>query len=316
MTAINDVKFENGVFSIKISQKNYKSELKKDDIQKLEKNIEYFANTMYNSCKNFNIQKFMKTISTTKFIHINNPVEEENGTIRDGGYDSVTNTLEYSSKTSLFHELLHVASLGNRYGKIVRGGLSFDTNETKSIIGASLDEGLTELLRIRYLQPNDTSRYYFESKMVKHIEYLIGRDKLEKIYFNADYMELFLELTKYESVENTLLFIDALDDFSESRILNSWDERTIEELKDCKNQFEFIYKYITRAYCNKVKMENIDLDELNKTLGDRIWVITGLVNVSTDRGNRVKKIHFTTDKRFNKFVNKLQQIVHKKGINQ
>ena len=34
MTAINDVKFENGVFSIKISQKNYKSELKKDDIQK------------------------------------------------------------------------------------------------------------------------------------------------------------------------------------------------------------------------------------------------------------------------------------------
>ena len=75
-------------------------------------------------------------------------------------------------------------------------------------IGIGLNEGYTELLAKRYFDKSNNNGYIFETQIAKLLELIIGQEKMESYYFNANLYGLIEELRKYNnfySIDNLLL---------------------------------------------------------------------------------------------------------------
>ncbi|MGN0974286.1 MAG: hypothetical protein ACI4OT_06035 [Bacilli bacterium] len=133
----------------------------------------------------------------------------------DGLYNSLFNKINVDNKdesNSLNHELLHMATT------IKKGTLSFTGFKQvilnlnplySSIIGTGLNEGYTEVLAERYF--GEGNSYYAEKYYASLLENIVGKEKMEQLYFKADLNGLIEELEKYETRDNILNFVENLD---------------------------------------------------------------------------------------------------------
>ncbi len=171
-------------------------------------------------------------------------------------YDCTDNEIILSAesilRTSIFHELFHMASTCQNEDYLYSGFMEA-SEENTTMAGVGINEGMTELLSKIYF--NSASSYYFQRLYMKKIIELIGYNQAEKAYFEADVNPLVDSLMKYDSEENILTFITILDNYtfleqdSNSEDFINPDNQAL--LNTCSD-------YLVKWYANKAKQENLD----------------------------------------------------------
>lgn len=169
-------------------------------------------------------------------------------TLDAGIYNTNKNKLtvinEKSTEISniICHELLHMAStIETKVSTFV--GFHQKNKTTKKDIGVALNEGYTEYLNKKYFNSNLETAYENEIAIAEKIEFIIGKDKMQELYFTANLNGLIEELSKYTTIENAIGIIKELDKVMKSK-----------EKQDIKDQrYSEIRKNISRIYVEQQK---------------------------------------------------------------
>lgn len=170
------------------------------------------------------------------------------------GYSVDYNTEDFIE--DLYHELLHVSStILDKKRNIAFSGFSQIGNSMP--IGIALDDGYTELLLYRLFNVNkEYLTYKYEIIMSSLIEQIIEKEKMKKLYFNANLYGLTKELQKYNTKENIIKFIEDLDSIY-----------VLEEHKKYRKDIIYyhneITEFIVETYLNKLKKE-IEIGTITK----------------------------------------------------
>ena len=151
---------------------------------------------------------------------------------------------------SLYHELFHVSSTITDKPKVFSGFMQGNI-DTKTSIANSINEGYTELLTKRYFESTAKNVYLYEVTMVKKLEEIIGKDKMESLYLNANLLGLINELKKYNTNENIMEFINKFDFVSEHLILK---DKTSDLDRKIQEAIEYVSYFLINAYANKLKL--------------------------------------------------------------
>lgn len=133
-----------------------------------------------------------------------------------GKYLNKKNVINISRQLNdhvLFHEFLHMASsFYDKNNDEIFSGFSQSTRSIQfNTFGKGINEGYTELLTERFIGKSDEYAYEIEKRIVKMLENIIGIEKFEKLYFEADLKGLINELTKYNDYESVIKFINDVD---------------------------------------------------------------------------------------------------------
>lgn len=128
----------------------------------------------------------------------------------NGVYLTGTNEIKLSenSKITFFHELFHMATAFKRYGVDYCGFSQYGGEN--NLIGTGINEGYTNLLVEHYFGLKPKS-YKYEMRIARQIENIIGREKMEQLYFKADLQGLIGELSKYCSLDESLNLVQTVD---------------------------------------------------------------------------------------------------------
>lgn len=127
----------------------------------------------------------------------------------------------------LMHELLHMSSTkederfnGLSYAKKVENRKGYN------IIGDGINEGYTEYLNQKYFSRNVNIKYYYlEKVLVAGIENLIGKEKMERLYFIGTFFDFLDEFKQYfdkdENMVDLIFKIDLLRKIDDSEKIKS-----------------------------------------------------------------------------------------------
>lgn len=224
--------------------------------------LENFYSNLSNSIliKNKLIQKLLLTnevFGGSFFTKRNNYIILGDTDILDKGNASLTP----------YHELFHLLTTRIDDKDTVRIG--FQVNE----FATGINEGYTELLTKRYfgnLSDKDFNAYSHFTWFMEMLEDIIGKDKIEDLYFNSNIEGLILELGKYIPKEQVLDFIEDTDLLFESE----------HDLFDYQKNF---------IYGNK-ELDSNQINEyynLNKELRDRIY--NNLLEINDNKQKKIGK---------------------------
>ena len=164
-----------------------------------------------------------------------------------GFYNCKKNMVVVDSKKAkkvIYHELLHMASsiVMNQY---FTGFFQSITNNKR--VGNGLNEGYTELLSHRYFNA-DNKAYTSHVLLASQLEKIIGKEKMEELYFKADLLGLINILRKYASDEEIEKFL-----FNMDYTLNFYKmNKKCTELDKILNYFNEIYKFLINCYARKL----------------------------------------------------------------
>jgi len=121
---------------------------------------------------------------------------------KNSGYDIKLNILRLSYYEDFEHELFHMAS---SYCKD-----NYYSGFSVNLFGNGLNEGYTQVLCNRYFK-KDILSYPFETSIALNIEKIIGRKKMEKLYFEVN-QDLFInELSGYINQDIVIYVIKLID---------------------------------------------------------------------------------------------------------
>ena len=162
-----------------------------------------------------------------------------------------------SVKTTMYHEFFHMASTYyNKKNKRIFCGFSIAEYNSfgGASIGRGLNEGYTQIMAERYfnkdnIQQNLSLNYLICTETLLFLEKIIGRQKMEGLYLNADFSGLIKELSQYESLENIFQFINSLDYI----LKQERTKKSINLQKVLKEEVEKIGKFLIKCYINKEK---------------------------------------------------------------
>ena len=132
-----------------------------------------------------------------------------------GIYNAIRNKISIEKdyiKTSIFHELFHMASARYVDGWLY-GGFEQISSDNSFIIGRGLNEGYTQLLAERYFGHIEGVKgtYPYLVKVAGLLEEIVGADKMTSLYLRADLPGLINELKEYASEDEISKFLSALD---------------------------------------------------------------------------------------------------------
>ena len=113
-------------------------------------------------------------------------------------------------ETTIYHELFHMASSIFKDGKKISG---FHQTSWKGDIGKGINEGYTEFLTQRYFTHDITTAgaYYYHVLIAEKLEQIVGQEKMQSLYLNANLKGLIDELKQYASEEEVMRFISDTD---------------------------------------------------------------------------------------------------------
>ena len=206
-----------------------------------------------------------------------------------GEYNTKKNEItiddEYAD-TTIYHELFHMA--GSKY----EDGIDYSGFQQSSLkpgianIGRGINEGYTELLSQRYFGKNDDNEgtYEYEVFTVEKLEQIIGKEKMESLYLNANLKGLIDELKQYTSEEEIMRFISSTDFL----VKHMNDKRLkIFEKNMISNSLKNVNRFIITCYSKKLQQQFDDgiissKDELLHKLADFISSLSYTIKV----GNR------------------------------
>lgn len=174
-----------------------------------------------------------------------------------GEYNTKKNEItiddEYAD-TTIYHELFHMA--GSKY----EDGIDYSGFQQSSLkpgianIGRGINEGYTELLSQRYFGKNDDNEgtYEYEVFTVEKLEQIIGKEKMESLYLNANLKGLIDELKQYTSEEEIMRFISSTDFL----VKHMNDKRLkIFEKNMISNSLKNVNRFIITCYSKKLQQQ-------------------------------------------------------------
>lgn len=276
--------------------------LNREDIEKIKEkpigeSLFKFRKKLYKNFKNENLTLLNNNIKSSK-VKIKY-IAPEILLLRfaTGKYNIKTNTIKIIKlfeKWSVNHELFHMASsYYNENLKIGYSGFQQFFFLKKESIGCGLNEGYTELLSNRYFKEK-VSRVSYGYNVCKFfsekLEKIVGRERMESFYLNADLNGLYNYLLNFDESENIESFIVSLDYLLRHvSIFNS---------KKYESYYALIECYLAKWYITKMKQEfengNIDENLFNYNIAN---YIDSLCNDELYIKNYVQEKHNLTRKR-------------------
>lgn len=199
----------------------------------------------------------------------------------------------YKGSTAVYHELMHMAS-------------SYYDEELKNIyagfrqtnIGDSLNEGYTQLLTERYFNNEIkgaklSSGYQLCRNITGLLEKIVGQEKMENLYFNANLKGLIKELAINDEVNNVIEFIQSFDYvlnnihyLSKVTLLNFEYKLVPGAIKMAKTKLQISLNYLLKWFIRKkineeITDKNILMNELNSFYNEIINALD-IKNISID----------------------------------
>ena len=197
--------------------------------------VRKFVTTLFNNFppdalitlfKNINDTNISKDGVVYLINHIRHGVCESSGEFSPGK-NGEKNTIDLFSMKSIYHELFHAATYNKVDDDTYIVGFEQCTSEgTKGhYLGAAINEGYTELMAHRYFpkEVGDYVSYKDQVDLVKKIEQIVGKEKMEILYLTADLKGFIEEFSKYTdivstrnllSISDTMLLYDGKKDLS------------------------------------------------------------------------------------------------------
>lgn len=253
-----------------------------DDLEDLEFKIKRFLMVMNRRCKNFNSKIFLKNFKKTFFNLSELKNENKSGINGSVIIRSTFNSFKLKNTKVTYHELLHLASLKN------------DKNIFKPF-----NEGYTQLLEQRYFyEANDLGYTYdFEVYIMRVVEGILGKEILEKLYFNGNFSKVFNSFNNYISIDDLNLLKNNLISIYEIEQNND----VLLKKEELTKSFNKVFKILFVSLINKLTTDN----EYNKLLENKDFY-KGLFCFTIELAfpNNNKKLRFKTleEELFDKFL--------------
>lgn len=111
---------------------------------------------------------------------------------------------------SIYHEFLHMASHRRVDDDTYQG---FEQSRNNVFIGNALNEGYTDLLTLRYFTNHGatSSGYALVIYLSSLIEFVVGKENMQKWYFESNLYALKNEMAKYLNNEEFIFLLNAMD---------------------------------------------------------------------------------------------------------
>ena len=245
-----------------------KKEIPKDS--KYNEIIVHFYKTIKEKLPYVNLEIYNLNIKSLKFSIVPR-IKKKNSVANYNISKNKISLLENTNHKKITHEMLH-ASSELKIGNSVFGGFSqFHEDMPFRLFGDGLNEGYTTLLDCRYFDGHNYSSTYEVLSIISHIlELIVGKEKMEKLYFEADLYSLIKSLQKYNSRSNIIKFINDVD------ILLYCINNTLTEKYYCKKSLQTISKFLIKTYSTKV----LNLKHNGKISEKEMWNrISNLIDV-------------------------------------
>lgn len=181
------------------------------------KYVKEFKNIVIKNINPSNLTNFYNNINNLTITTANyDLLKKLFGKNLSATYNTKTNKIKLNSNgqenESIFHELFHMSSAVFKNNSLYAGFKQKIFN-SKFEIGTGINEGYTQLLTERYFsdKPNTKYSYPYEKDIALQLEKIIGEDKMQKFYFNANLLGLINELEKFASRQDVFDFIANMD---------------------------------------------------------------------------------------------------------
>ena len=211
---------------------------------------------LYNNINELKIKTFDEVDNDKKESLKNLIFKRGSKTLSAASYSDAFNTIsipKVGGEIYLPHELFHMATNFKSKEKNVRFcGFSQKQLNIPQIIGTGINEGYTELMVKKYYGDDylsSAASYTLLFKIMEVIESIVGKEKMENYYLNANLNGLVNELTKYAKYDDVLKFISSMD-----FLYNNFDEFSIKSKKNqqlLSEQVKFINTFIITIGTNK-----------------------------------------------------------------
>lgn len=187
------------------------------DFSPFQKEVEEFVKIFRETFPLAQTQAMLYRLNRLEIEVVKKTIGDSQKVTRIGGYNSFRNKLTVydidcdrvpdEKRETIFHELLHMASSK----ALMEGSISgFDVKT-----GKNLNEGYTEVLRKRYFC--NSGRKEWNEVIAEGIENIVGRQKMERYYLNADLPALIHELSNYMEKEDVYKLLYIMDNTEEIR---------------------------------------------------------------------------------------------------
>lgn len=189
------------------------------------------------------------------------------GSVTTGAYSLRKNVItldnsNFASKLTVYHELFHASSSIFIPDDGIEYSGFYQYNDGKRF-GEGINEGYTQYLTEKYFNDkNNAESYLFETKVAEKVELLVGKDKMESLYFKANLKGLIDCLKVYRSEKEVYEFINSLDfvnKYFHDGNLTSKSYKLIEE------KMRDVYSFLIKSFYmkNAVDLANHGVYEVN-----------------------------------------------------
>lgn len=196
-------------------------------------------NNIKTSIKNFKISNFLLDKHTA------------------GQWSPEENTIELSKddyKSTIDHELFHVSTTYiDPKTHIIFCGFQ-QIKSANNQIGEGLNEGYTQYLTEKYFSSHSLLKsYHYEKRIAEVVELIVGQEKMQSLYFNANLKGLIDILKQYNTEENIYKFITSLD-FLNKHLNDNY--LTTNSNKILLNSLEYVSSFLIKTYIKKLILES------------------------------------------------------------
>lgn len=173
--------------------------------------------------------------------------------VKSGSYRASTNSIiirDARSKSTIFHELMHMASTV-KTDEIAYIG--FKQRMNGEMIGQGINEGYTQYLTEKFFpdyKSTTTISYPFETHFAGLVEEIVTEDTMIDMFFRADLRDLIVELSKYSTIKEAGNFIRQMD------VLNKYKYTELRFVDVQPELQEIIYElnlFLVQTYKNKLR---------------------------------------------------------------
>ena len=242
---------EKKVFEIKDAPVvNVKEWLEECDIKcnymGFEKAINHFVNIVVEKIPRENLKNFNNNINSLYIFKVDKKILSKSFL---GCYRPIDNTIDSIDEEYLYHELIHMMSSTCCDG-VYYGGFR---QSSSPLFGRGIDEGYTQVLTERYFKDKiNGSHYVLEFYFASILEKIIGKEKMESLYFNCDLKGFIDEIKIYSSEEEVRDFISDLDLLHECIYDNKYASSAV--LKGVlSKKLREMNMFISKCYITKLK---------------------------------------------------------------
>lgn len=267
----------NGKFNKEVDTKELRLNLNQIDKNnivnlKFKSVLEHFINVICEDRTTEELKILYKNINNLKIkekknLNFYNIVNKVKAAANYDIKNNIITVIKNSCFGSIYHELLHAASSKYKNGKYYSGFYQVDIKENFEI-GLGLNEGYTTFLDERYFidKSGEKKSYGMEKRFAELVERIIGKEKMEEMYFKADLQSLIEELKQYDCEENIIAFLKSIDTITRYFYKNKFvDDKYIE------NHLNYVSFFLSNCYTKKQVASflngEIDDSELKNSIG-------------------------------------------------